>query len=84
VPWLLVDLLLGVLALLVLALVVLGLWRKVKALSREVSRAGEAIGSATDSLAQLQAVGEQRKHGEQPGPSTAAVRPSVNSKRRRV
>ena len=80
-PWLLIDLLLGVLALVVLALVVLGLWRKVKALSQEVSRAGEAIGSATDSLAQLQAAGERR---EQPGPSTAASRPAMNSKRRRV
>lgn len=83
-PWLLIDLLLGVLALVALAFVVLGLWRKVKALSREVSRAGEAIGSATESLAQLQAAGEQRRQDEPPGPSTAASRPAVNSKRRRV
>ena len=83
-PWLLIDLLLGVLALAGLALVVLGLWRKVKALSREVSRAGEAIGSATDSLAQLQAAGELGRQAEQPGPSTAATRPPMKSKRRRA
>jgi hypothetical protein len=35
--------------------VLLGLWRKVKELGREVARAGEAIGRATDELAELQA-----------------------------
>lgn len=53
-PWLVVDLLLGVLALAGLALVVLRLWRKVKALAREVSRAGEAVGRATEELSALQ------------------------------
>ena len=53
--WLVVDILLGVLALVGLALVVLNLWRKVKELGREVARAGEAIGRATDELAELQA-----------------------------
>ena len=53
--WILIDVLLGVLALVALAFVVLGLWRKVKELGREVSRAGEAIGKATDQLAELQA-----------------------------
>ncbi|MDT7571783.1 MAG: hypothetical protein QOE05_1957 [Actinomycetota bacterium] len=53
--WLVVDLLLGLIALVGLALVLLGLWRKVKELGREVGRAGEAIGRATDALADLQA-----------------------------
>jgi hypothetical protein len=55
VAWLVVDVLLGVLALGGLALVVLSLWRKVKDLGREVSRAGDAIGRATEELAELQA-----------------------------
>jgi hypothetical protein len=53
--WVLVDVVLGLIALGGLALVLLSLWRKVKDLGREVSRAGEAIGRATDSLAELQA-----------------------------
>ena len=53
--WVLVDVVTGVLALAGLAVVVLGLWRKVKELGRELGRAGEAIGRATDELAQLQA-----------------------------
>jgi uncharacterized membrane protein len=55
VAWLVIDLLLGVLALVGLALVVLNLWRKVKDLAREVSRAGEAVGRATEELSELQA-----------------------------
>ena len=53
--WILIDVLLGVLALVALAFVVLGLWRKVKELGREVARAGEAIAKATDDLARVQA-----------------------------
>jgi Sec-independent protein translocase protein TatA len=53
--WVLVDVLLVVAALAVLAVLVLGLWRKVRDLGREVGRAGEAIGRATDQLAELQA-----------------------------
>ncbi|GAC1443746.1 MAG: hypothetical protein NVS3B26_06350 [Mycobacteriales bacterium] len=52
--WVLIDAVVGVLALLGLAVVGLGLWRKVKDLGREVGRAGESIGRATDELAQLQ------------------------------
>jgi hypothetical protein len=55
VPWVIVDVLLGLLALVALGFVVLGLWRKVKDLGREVARAGDAIGKATDELAELQA-----------------------------
>jgi uncharacterized membrane protein len=53
--WVLLDVLLGVVALVVLALVVLRLWQQIKALGREVARAGTAIGEATDRLADLQA-----------------------------
>jgi len=53
--WILLDIALGVLALFGLGLVGLSLWRKVKDLGREVGRAGEAIGRATDELADLQA-----------------------------
>jgi len=53
--WVLVDVVLGLAALGGLGVVVLGLWRKVKDLGRELTRAGEAIGRATDELAELQA-----------------------------
>jgi hypothetical protein len=58
--WVVVDVLLGLIALGGLAAVVLALWHKVKDLGREVSRAGEAIGRATDSLAELQAASAPR------------------------
>lgn len=51
----LIDLLLALLALGGLGVVVLGLWRRVKELGREVTRAGEAIGTATENLAEAQA-----------------------------
>lgn len=54
-PWLLLDVLLGVLALGCLGAALFGVWRKVKELGREVNRAAETIGRATDELAQLQA-----------------------------
>ncbi len=53
--WVLVDVALGLVAVVVLGLVVLGLWRKVKDLGRELSRAGAVIGQATDALAEQQA-----------------------------
>lgn len=53
--WVLVDVLLVLAALVFLAVLALGLWRKVKDLGREVGRAGEAIGRATDQLAELHA-----------------------------
>ena len=65
--WVVVDILLGVLALVGLAIVVLSLWRKVKELGHEVARAGEAIGRATDELATLQA--------EQPPPRVGLSQP---------
>lgn len=53
--WLVIDVLLVLAAFAALALVLLGVWRKVKALGREVARAGEAIATATDELARVQA-----------------------------
>jgi hypothetical protein len=53
--WVVLDILLVLAALTGLALVLLGLWRKVKELGREVARAGEAITKATDDLARVQA-----------------------------
>jgi type II secretory pathway pseudopilin PulG len=53
--WVLLDILLGVLVLVGLAVIALGLWRKVKDLGREVSRAGASLAAATDALAQAQA-----------------------------
>ena len=55
--WILVDVTVAVAALAVLAVLVLGLWRKVKALSAAVSVAGETVGQATDRLAAAQAAG---------------------------
>ena len=82
--WVLIDILLGVAALVGLALVVLGLWRKVKELGRELGRAGEAIGRATEELAELQAA---LPAAPPEGPSTAATKPGSSGgagPRRRV
>jgi hypothetical protein len=57
VTWILLDLAIALAALAVLAVLVLGLWRKVKALSSTVTTAGEAVGRATDALAAAQAAG---------------------------
>ena len=53
--WVALDILLVLAAFTGLAMVLLGLWRKVKDLGREVARAGEAIAAATDELARVQA-----------------------------
>ena len=61
--WLLVDLVLALVALAVLAVLSVGLWRKVKALSRTVSRAGESVATATEALALVQADGPLAQSG---------------------
>ena len=53
--WILADVLLALLALGLLVVVGLSLWRRVRALSREVSRAGERIAQAASRLEQVQA-----------------------------
>ena len=57
--WILIDVAIAVAALAVLAVLVLGLWRKVKALSTTVSAAGETLAQATDRLEAAQAAGQQ-------------------------
>lgn len=49
------DVLLALVALALLVGVGLSLWRRVKALGREVSRAGEVVARATAQLEQVQA-----------------------------
>ncbi len=53
-PWIFVDLVLGTAALVGLGVVVLGVWRRVKDLGREVTAASAAIGAATQSLESAQ------------------------------
>jgi len=54
VRWILVDVVLALLSVGLLALVGLSLWRRVKRLGREVSRAGELVAQATAQLEQAQ------------------------------
>jgi uncharacterized protein YoxC len=55
--WILLDVAIALAALAVLAVLVLGLWRKVKALASTVALAGETVGRATDRLAAAQSTG---------------------------
>ena len=55
--WILLDVAIAVAALTVLAVLVLGLWRKVKALSAAVTVAGDMVGQAGDRLAAAQSAG---------------------------
>ena len=54
-PWVLLDVLIPLLALVLLAVVVLGLWRRVRGLFGTVGKASEALGAAGDALAAAQA-----------------------------
>ena len=80
-PWLLVDLALVLLALVALAVCALRVWRSVKALGREVTSAGTAVGDATEKLAVLQS-DLQRELAERDAPEPAVV-PSRPPARRR-
>ena len=64
--WILVDVVLALLALGLLVLVGLSLWRRVKALGREVSRAGELVSRATAQLEQVQAEAPRPAPGSPP------------------
>ena len=57
--WILLDVAIAAAALVVLAVLVLGLWRKVKALSSTVSAASERLTEATDRLEAAQLAGPQ-------------------------
>lgn len=59
--WLTVDVALALLALGLLVTVSLSLWRAFKALSRTVSEAGAAVGTANDTLAATQAQAPKRR-----------------------
>ena len=75
-PWLLVDLVLVLLALVALGVCGLRLWRGVKALGREVAQAGTAVGDATEQLAALQSDLERSLPDRAgPEPSVVASRP---------
>jgi hypothetical protein len=60
VRWVLLDVLIVLLALGFLALVLLRLWRRVKALFGTVSEAGAALGTAGDALGAAQAAAPSR------------------------
>ena len=64
--WILLDVAIAVAALVVLAVLVLGLWRKVKALSAVVAAAGERLGEASDRLAAVQAEADHAAHRRPP------------------
>ena len=70
--WILVDVVLVLLALAVLAVLALGLWRQVKALSRAVSHAGEQVTRATDALAVAQGAGPRGALPMHAGPARSA------------
>lgn len=57
VKWILLDVAIALAALVVLAVLVLGLYRKVKALSRAVGEAGDTVAVASDALAAAQSDG---------------------------
>ena len=55
--WILLSVAIALIALAGLAVLVLGLWRRVKALSSAVTQAGETVGQATEALEAAQAAG---------------------------
>jgi hypothetical protein len=61
VPWVALDVAIAVLPLVGIVLVLLGLWRSVKAFPRTAGEAGESVGAASDRLAATQAAGADRR-----------------------
>ena len=59
--WVLVDVAIGLMAVLGLALAVLRLWRRAKALTRAVGDAGEAVAAVNERLAAAQAAMPTRR-----------------------
>ena len=76
-PWLAVDVVLVLAALVLLAVVGLRLWRSVKALGSRVSEAGERLGAALDDLERVQAGGPQ--HAGDAVPNVAGARPTAEA-----
>ena len=80
--WILLDLALALVSLAVLAVLVLGLWRKVKALSAAVAAAEERIGAATAALeaAQLDGpLGAVPELEDRPGAADGGLVPPAGS-----
>jgi hypothetical protein len=61
VPWVALDVAIALLPLVVIGVVLLRLWRSVKALTRTAGEAGETMGAASDRLAAAQAAGDRRR-----------------------
>ena len=53
--WVWLGIAIAVASLVVLAVLLLGLWKRTKALMRAVAAAGDSVATATDALAQVQA-----------------------------
>ncbi len=64
--WILLDVGIALLALVVLAVVLLALYRKLKGLTRALAAAGEQAATASDALARLQQTREQAAHAQDP------------------
>jgi hypothetical protein len=77
VTWILLDLAIALSALGLLAVMVLGLWRRVKALSATVSAAGETVAQATDALAAAQSARGSTSAPAAP-PSGVSAAPAVH------
>ena len=80
--WILIDLAIALAALAVLAVLLLRLWKRVKALSRTVSAAGETIASATEALEAAQSAGPLSSGGVGV-PRTSGVPAPVTQKKGR-
>lgn len=80
--WLLLGIAVAILSLVVLAVVLLSLWRRTKALRRTVAAAGEALAPGTQALEQLQSAGSR---GRSASPvdthATSARSPQVGARR---
>ncbi|MCU1693042.1 MAG: hypothetical protein JWM64_2133 [Frankiales bacterium] len=70
-PWIVVDVVMVVIALVCLLLTGLTLWRSVKGLGKDVGAAGTTIGEVTARLAELQA-GPQPRPDASPTPGRHA------------
>ena len=72
--WILIDLALALFAIALLGVLLLRLWRKVKALSTTVARASDTLGQATDALAVAQGPLGQDPPPRGPSPRDASTR----------
>jgi hypothetical protein len=59
--WVLLDVAIGLIAVLGLVMVLLSLWRRVKAFTRAAGEAGDTVGKASDALAAAQAAQPARR-----------------------